>query len=168
MKKKTNCHYCGTKLTEKPYEGRVRLFCNQCNEAVYENPVPATCVIVTDETNRILLVKRNVEPKIGAWCLPGGFMELGEQPGQSALRELQEETGLSGKIDRLLGVTSSNSKQYDTVLMVGYLIKEQTGTLQPGDDASDAAYFAPENLPDIAFDSHKQFISGYYLLPEVN
>ncbi len=151
---------------EKPCEGRVRLFCNQCNAPVYENPVPATCVIVPDKTNRILLVKRTVEPKIGYWCLPGGFMELGEQPGQSALRELQEETGLSAKIDRLLGVTSSYSDQYDTVLMIGYLIKEQAGILQAGDDASDAAYFAIENLPDIAFESHKKFLSDYSLNPE--
>ncbi len=147
---------------EKLCEGRVRLFCNQCNEPLYENPVPATCVIVTDKSNRLLLVKRTVEPKTGYWCLPGGFMELGEQPGQGALRELKEETGLFGKIDRLLGVTSSNSDQYDTVLMIAYLIKEHAGTLQPGDDASDAAYFTPANLPDIAFASHRQFITDYY------
>lgn len=89
-------------------------------------------------------------------------MELKETPEQAALRELEEETGLSGKIQMLLGVTSSASPQYDTVLMIGYLIKEYSGLLEPGDDASDAAYFEYNKLPEIAFQSHMKFIRIYY------
>jgi len=111
---------------------------------------------------RVLLVKRSVEPKKGYWCLPGGFMELGEAPEQAALRELKEETGISGKVEMLLGVCSSNSSQYHTVLMVGYLVKQYSGTLKAGDDASDAAYFHYDGLPEIAFESHRRFIRIYY------
>jgi len=89
-------------------------------------------------------------------------MELGETPEQAALRELKEETGLSGRIEMLLGVTSNNSPQYDTVLMVGYLIKNYSGILEAGDDASDPTYFHPDELPEIAFESHKNFIRIYY------
>jgi ADP-ribose pyrophosphatase YjhB (NUDIX family) len=117
---------------------------------------------VIDGKERILLVKRSVEPQRGFWCLPGGFMELGETPEGSALRELNEETGLSGKVEMLLGVTSSHSELYDTVLMVGYLVKSYNGTLKAGDDASDAAYFYPDQLPEIAFKSHQRFIRIYY------
>jgi 8-oxo-dGTP diphosphatase len=162
MRKKTNCHYCGTRLTEKWLDGSNRLFCEHCNEPIYENPVPATSVIVADNGKGVVLVKRNVEPKKGFWCLPGGFVELGETPEQSALRELQEETGLAGQIDKLLGVTTDESDRYGSVLMVGYLVKQYAGTLKPGDDASDAAYFHPEKLPEIAFSSHLHFINMYY------
>jgi 8-oxo-dGTP diphosphatase len=162
MRKKTFCPYCGTRLTEKICEGSPRLFCEHCDEPIYENPIPASCLVVVDNINRVLLVKRSVEPKKGFWCLPGGFMELGESPEKAALRELEEETGLSGRIEMLLGVSSNPSAQYHTVLMVGYLIRQYTGTLIAGDDADDAAYFHYDELPEIAFESHERFIRMYY------
>lgn len=162
MRGKKYCPYCGTGLVEKFCEGALRRYCNRCNEPVYENPLPATCLVVVDNENRILLVKRSVEPKKGFWCLPGGFMELGETPEQAALRELKEETGLAGKIDMLLGVSANPSAQYHTVLMVGYLVKSYSGSLNAGDDANDVAYFHYKELPDIAFESHTSFIRMYY------
>jgi 8-oxo-dGTP diphosphatase len=162
MRKKTFCPYCGTRLTEKICEGNPRLFCEHCDEPIYENPIPASCLVVVDNRNRVLLVKRSVAPKKGFWCLPGGFMELGESPEKAALRELKEETGLSGRIEMLLGVSSNPSAQYHTVLMVGYLIRQYTGTLTAGDDADDAVYFHYDELPEIAFESHARFIRMYY------
>ena len=162
MQKKSFCHFCGAKLSEKQLQGTIRLFCKNCNEPIYENPVPATCLVVVDNKERILLVKRSAEPKIGFWCLPGGFIELGETPEQGALRELKEETCLSGKIEMLLGVTTNISPKYHSVLMVGYLVKNYNGILKPGDDASDAAYFNFNDLPEIAFESHMSFIRIYY------
>ena len=144
------------------FEERRRLFCGNCKETFYENPVPATCIVTVDDKERVLLVKRNVEPKYGFWCLPGGFIELGEKPEEGALRELEEETGLKGKIGMLLGVTSSPSPQYDTVLMVGYLVKNYSGLLNPGFDASEAGWFHYKDLPEIAFHSHLQFIRIYH------
>ena len=85
-------------------------------------------------------------------------MEMGEGPEQAALRELHEETGLCGTIERLLGVTTNPSPQYGTVLIVGYLVRSVSGILQPGDDASAADYFPIERLPEIAFSSHRHFI----------
>ena len=164
MQKKKYCPYCGNLFIEKVLEGHQRLFCEQCREPFYENPTPASCTVVIDDRQRILLVKRSIEPKVGEWCLPGGFMELGEKPDQAALRELKEETGLAGSIDRLLGVTSNHSDAYHTVLMIGYLVKEYSGRLAPGDDASDAAYFNSNHLPPVAFQSHRFFIRQYLKL----
>lgn len=87
---------------------------------------------------------------------------MGEKPEKAALRELYEETGLKGKIELLLGVTSSNSELYNTILMVGYLVKNFKGILKAGDDAIDAAFFNSDELPEIAFDSHEQFKRIYY------
>ena len=162
MREKKYCPYCGTGLVEKFCEGALRRYCNRCNEPIYENPIPATCMVVVDNKDRVLLVKRSVEPKKGFWCLPGGFMELGETPEKAALRELKEETGLAGRIDMLLGVSSNPSAQYHTVLMVGFLVKSYSGSLIAGDDAIDTAYFHYNELPEIAFESHASFIRMYY------
>lgn len=143
-------------------EGRTRLFCPQCDLPIYENPVPATCLVTIDERRRLLLVKRNVNPKKGFWCLPGGFMELGESPEEAGLRELHEETGLFGKIDMLLGVTTNDSKNYGTVFIAGFLVKAFKGSIAPGDDAEDVKWFNYSELPEVAFDSHKKFIKIYY------
>ena len=162
MKIKEYCHFCGKPLSEKFYEGRKRLFCEACQAPIYENPVPATCLVTVDERERLLLVKRSVDPKKGWWCLPGGFMELGETPEQGGLRELLEETGLNAKIDMLLGVTSNHSTLYETVMMTGFLVRSFHGKLDAGDDADAVSWFAYEDLPEIAFDSHKKFIKLYY------
>lgn len=162
MKIKKYCHFCGGRLSEKFYEGRLRRFCDRCAVPIYENPVPATCLVTIDDQQQLLLVKRSVDPKKGWWCLPGGFMELQESPEECGLRELAEETGLTGKIDMLLGVTSNHSTSYDTVMMTGFLVRSYKGNLYAGDDADEARWFKYDDLPEIAFDSHKKFIKLYY------
>ena len=91
-------------------------------------------------------------------------MELGEPPEEAALRELSEETSLAGKIDLLLGVTTSPSDAYGSVLMVGYLVKNFTGSPKAEDDALEVAWFGADALPEIAFTSHSQFIRIYLAL----
>ncbi len=152
------CPFCGSKLTKKHAEGLNRLWCATCCDPVYENPVPAACAVALDKDLRLLLVKRSVPPQKGFWCLPGGFMELFETPEKTALRELEEETGLKGKIELLLGVSSNQSELYDTVLLVCYLMREFSGKAYPGDDAEDIGWFSKDDLPEIAFVSHARFI----------
>lgn len=161
MPLKKFCPFCAHRLIRKEVEGRRRLFCEACQTPLYENPLPATCLVVPNGCGQILLVKRSVEPKIGFWCLPGGFLEVGETPEEGALRELLEETGLKGEIDRLLGVVTTPSTLYRAVLMVGFLVKDSQGELLPGDDAEETRYFNLKDLPEIAFDSHKTFIERY-------
>lgn len=159
MQQKQFCHFCGNRLVQKEWEGRRRLFCTACDSPLYENPVPAACVILTDEQNRLLLVKRSVNPKKGFWCLPGGFMELGESPEDTALRELREETGLIGKIENLIGADSNSNALYGTVALICYRAAAVSGRPVPGDDASEVAFFAFTSLPEIAFESHRKFIN---------
>ena len=162
MKEKLYCPFCAQPLQKRPDEGRVRPFCTRCDAPVYENPVPATAVVVADKNAGILLVKRSVEPRKGEWALPGGFIELSEAPDHAALRELAEETGISGTIKALLGVEANNSATYGTVLIVGYLVTEYSGVLCAGDDAQEAVFFSPTAMPPIAFNSHAAFIDRFF------
>jgi 8-oxo-dGTP diphosphatase len=161
-KAKKFCHFCAWPLESRQIEGRVRLYCSRCRSPIYENPVPAACVVLVDEYNRLLLVKRRVAPKQGMWCLPGGFVECDETPEGAAIRELKEETGLTGRIHSLIGVTASPGTLYRSILLVGYLVTHFSGSPKAGDDASDVNFFDNDNLPDVAFESHHSFIRIYY------
>lgn len=162
MQKKRHCPYCGHLLEDRFVEGRTRRWCSSCREPIYENPVPATCLVVADDNDRILLVKRSVPPKIGYWCLPGGFVEADESPETAALRELKEEAGLDAVIETLINVHSHPSAFYGSVIIIGYLVRHFSGTPVPGDDASEAAFFEPASMPEIAFDIHASLIQAYY------
>ncbi|WP_300667093.1 NUDIX hydrolase [Desulfoluna sp.] len=162
-RKKRYCPFCGGLLDLRFVEGRDRLYCEACASPLYENPVPASCVVVVDDQERLLLVKRNVSPKVGMWCLPGGFMELFESPEEAAVRELQEEAGIAGRIECLLGVITNPNPDYSTVLLMGYLVRHWIGTPVAGDDADEASFFPLDALPEIAFRSHQHFIRNYLL-----
>jgi 8-oxo-dGTP pyrophosphatase MutT (NUDIX family) len=63
--------------------------------------------VVLDEEDRILLCRLSAdEVEAGAWTLPGGGVEFGEHPDETVLRELEEEAGLTGRIDDVVGIFS--------------------------------------------------------------
>jgi ADP-ribose pyrophosphatase YjhB (NUDIX family) len=77
--------------------------CTKCGFVHYQNPKIVTGSVVRHQ-GRILLCRRAIEPRIGFWTLPAGFMELGETAEQSAVREAREEANAAIVIDRLLAV----------------------------------------------------------------
>jgi 8-oxo-dGTP diphosphatase len=159
QKEKRFCLFCGGKLERVLHDGRKRLYCKACERFLYENPVPATAAVVLDHDHHLLLVKRGMEPKKGKWCLPGGFVELNEAPGQGVVRELAEETGLVGEVERLLDCVYEDNPFYGPVIIIGYQLSRREGELQAGDDAAEVQYFPLDDLPHIAFDSHQAIIN---------
>ena len=151
------CLFCGAELSLQRVEDRLRLVCPDCGWIHYENPLPCAAAFVSNSKGEILLVERGVEPARGEWALPSGFIEIEEIPQAACLRELKEETGLEGKIRRLLGVYTQESAMYKRVLIIGYEV-EAAGTPSPGSDSLSVRYFLPAELPEIAFPSHRQMI----------
>ncbi len=137
---------------------RPREVCSVCGEIFYDNPLPAAGALVLDDKRRVLLVKRGIQPNRGAWCLPIGFAETGETIAQAALRELREETGVTGRIVRLIDADSWGSQFYGDLLVVTFEVQKLSGTETPGDDAAEVAYFAIDRLPPLAFPSNEKAI----------
>lgn len=162
-RQKKYCPYCGKKTNEKlDSSGHRCIICESCNAHFYENPVPATALVIPDKTgSKIVLVKRAVEPCKGHYSLPGGFMEIDETPEECARREMLEETNLIGEINELLGVTIQFSPQYKSVLLVGYVMNIVDGILSPLDDAEGAEFFQLDKLPPVAFKGHRYFIQKF-------
>ncbi len=152
------CPRCGSKLETRCLEDRERGFCPACRVVHYENPVPATAVVVFNERNELLLVRRAVEPGKGKWCLPGGFQEMGETPEQCALRELKEETGLDGRVQELIALEMGLNPSAGRCWSPATASPACGGELQAGDDAMAAAYFPLDGLPELAFQSHARII----------
>jgi 8-oxo-dGTP diphosphatase len=106
--------------------------------------------------NEILLIKRKYPPFQDHWALPGGFVEYGETTEAAVMREFSEETGLSTRVDRLIGVYSDPHRDpRGHTITVVYSLSVSGGTLNSGDDADDVAFFNVHHLPKLAFDHHK-------------
>lgn len=160
MKKElTYCPYCAGRFERTTVEGRQRLVCSACGEIYYENPLPAATALVLNECNELLLGKRAVDPCRGQWCLPGGFIEMGETMEQAALRELYEETGLIGRVLSFIGCLQQESRFYGSIIIFGYRIEVTGGLLQPGDDMEELRYFGLDRLPAVPFEAHRKLIA---------
>ncbi|MBQ6067881.1 MAG: NUDIX hydrolase [Bacteroidales bacterium] len=126
----------------------------------YKYPRPALtadCVVLGREDNgsrKVLLIRRAHPPYEGCWALPGGFMEMDETLEQCALRELQEETGLSpiGKIEELKSFSTVDRDPRGRTVTVAYLIEMPLTKVKGSDDAAEARWFPLDELPPLAFD----------------
>ncbi len=163
--KRRYCYNCGNKVDLKLEMGSMRLFCNKCKTVFYENPNPVVSAVVINSDREILLVLRDNEPLAGNWCLPSGFVEVNETIEEAVLRELKEETGIDGKVIRLLDTVSYFNDFYGDLIWVSFEVKNIGGTLLAGDDARAARYFPISDLPELAFPPNtkavKRFIHHY-------
>jgi 8-oxo-dGTP diphosphatase len=126
----------------------------------YDYPRPAVTadiiILKTNEDQRfVLLIERKHPPFEGMWALPGGFLEMNETLEEAALRELEEETGITGielrQFHTFSKVNRDPRHRTITTVFIGYADKI---TVKPeaGDDAAKADWFAINNLPPLAFD----------------
>lgn len=125
----------------------MRRYCPSCGFVRYENPLPVVIAIAV-RGGQFLLIKRGIAPKKGYWGCPSGFVECGESPEEACLRELEEEAGVTGEIERLVRVARRmDSELYGDMLVVSYLVRVTGGTPRAGDEVDEVRYCDPEELP---------------------
>lgn len=124
----------------------------------YKYPHPSVttdCVIFGfDGTSlKVLLVERGLEPFKGRWAFPGGFLNMDESAEAGALRELQEETGLTGAYIKQFHTFSQPDRDpRERVITIAYYALVRLQNVRGGDDASRAEWFALDKVPALAFD----------------
>lgn len=136
-----------------------RAVCPACHTVHYINPLNVVGMIC-EWDNKILLCKRNIEPRWGKWTLPAGFMELGETTAQGAARETVEEAGAQVGTPQLFSVIS--------VVHVGqvhlfYRAPLLSAHLDPGHESLEARLFDAADIPwdELAFRTVKESLEHY-------
>lgn len=121
-------------------------------------PTVAVDAIIVFEPGRVVLIKRRFPPFKDFWALPGGIVKYGESVEDALLREVLEETGLTVKINRLVGVYSNPSRDpRGHVISICFLCEFFGGVLKANSDAAEIRLFSVEELAglQLAFDHLK-------------
>jgi ADP-ribose pyrophosphatase YjhB (NUDIX family) len=157
-----HCRACGnpTHYRVPADDNRERAVCGQCGEIHYENPCNVVGTVPVWE-DRVLLCRRNIEPRRGFWTLPAGFLEMGESTAEGALRETDEEAGARIELEGLFTVLN--------VVRVGqvhffYRARLQDTVFAPGPETIEAQLFREHEIPwdEIAFRTVRDTLRHYF------
>ena len=141
-----HCSRCGAELVYGPLDGehRHRLACPSCGHIAYVNPRLVVTTVPVTEAGEIVLIRRGIEPAIGAWAQPGGFLEVDETVHEGAIRETLEETGLLVEPGEIIGLYS----RLEAIVVVAVFESRIVGgepRLSP--EATEIRAFAPDAIP---------------------
>jgi ADP-ribose pyrophosphatase YjhB (NUDIX family) len=158
-----HCRNCGAAVVYRvPDDGdtRERAVCPACNTIHYENPlnVVGTVPVWGD---KVLLCKRNIEPRWGKWTLPAGFMEMHETTAAGAARETVEEAGAKFEMLGLFSVMNVPRVGQVHLFYRATLLSDQ---FDPGHETIEARLFDEAEIPwdEIAFKTVKETLECFF------
>ena len=158
------CPQCGAGLQSRfiEEERQDRLVCSTCTFVFYQNPKIVVGVLPIHR-GRIVLLRRGIEPRRGAWTFPAGYLELDETVEEGALRETWEECTLEVRLDALLNVYS---RPQVGIVNIIYLATVLGGTPMPNPEALEFGEFGPDEIPweELAFPSTRQALQDWVRL----
>jgi ADP-ribose pyrophosphatase YjhB (NUDIX family) len=158
-----HCRNCGAAVGYRvPDDGdtRQRAVCPACATIHYENPLNVVGT-VPYFGDRVLLCKRNIEPRWGKWTLPAGFMELNETTAEGAARETDEEAGARIEMGPLFTVMNVPRVGQVHFFYLAQLLGEH---FNPGHETIEARMFREDQIPweEIAFRTVKETLECYF------
>ena len=156
------CPMCGGDLEPRSLKRSEpeRLVCVRCGFVFYLDPKVAVGTIIRDEQQRIVLVRRAIEPGYGKWVYPGGYVDRGELVKDAAVREAREEAGLQVRLERLINVYSYPGRAPVVIVYAATIVG---GTLMVDDEGLEARFFRAEEIPwdELAFPSTHDALHEY-------
>lgn len=153
------CPICGTSLSFKSLAAKKRKYCPSCGWVYYPHVFAAAQVLVR-KGDKVLMVRRAIEPYKNTWMFPAGFIEFGEHPEDTAKRELEEETGLVSEKVKLLEVgQSEDDPRAPGHFNFLYEIVAR-GEIKNSDkkENNEIAWVSTKNPPKIGWKFHRQII----------
>jgi ADP-ribose pyrophosphatase YjhB (NUDIX family) len=158
-----HCKNCGAAVVYRlPDDGdtKSRAICTACQTVHYENPLMVVGT-VPYWGDRVLLCKRNIEPRWGKWTLPAGFMELNETVAEGAARETVEEAGAEFDMEGFFSLV--NVPRVGQVHMF-YLAKLLSDQFDPGHETIETGLFTEDEIPwdELAFKTVAETLKRYF------
>ena len=154
------CPRCGGPVEMVPLFGRPRPQCPACGLVQFREPKTATGVLIS-EGGRLLLARRGVDPGRGLWYLPSGYADWDERVDEAAVREMREETGLAVEVTGLFGVFPFGSPRAGYGSFILFQGRVVGGELRPDDDVVEVAFFGPDEIPELAFDTSREAVAQW-------
>ena len=151
------CQRCGGELSETRLQGKLRPHCDKCQLTVFLDPKVAAVVLVSDQ-DRLVLVKRAIEPALGRWSFPSGYVDRGEVVEDAAIREVLEETGLHVNLDGLIGVYSQDG---NPVILAVYAATVVGGCLRTSEESTEVSWHRLDELPPLPFPHDVQILADW-------
>ncbi|MBA6411645.1 NUDIX domain-containing protein [Parahaliea sp. F7430] len=145
-----------------PAHQRLQLFCSRCNERRVDFPmVVVTCFIARGE--KLLWMRRGLEPKAGCWAIPGGFLENDETLAEGAARELREETGIELPASAL-ELYMVGSITFINQVYVAFRASVDSDFVAPGNEALECRFFSLQDCPwdEVAYPEVNDVIEQAY------
>lgn len=156
------CPRCGSALERRQLKGTEpeRLVCTACGFVFYLDPKIAVGTIVKTADNRLVMVRRAIEPGYGLWVFPGGYVDRGELLTAAAVREAREECGLDVRLDGLVNIYAYPGH---TPVIVVYAATAVGGTLSVDEEGLEVAEFDTSAIPwtELAFPSTRDALRDY-------
>jgi ADP-ribose pyrophosphatase YjhB (NUDIX family) len=156
------CSSCGALITHKIPDGdnRLRYVCESCGEIHYQNPKVIAGILPTYKS-KVLLCKRSIQPQVGYWTLPAGFLENGESSLEGAIRECSEEANTQVRdpsIYAIFDIPQINQ------IYIFYRAEMPEAIFSPSTESSDVALFSEEDIPwsELAFPMVEALLDHYF------
>jgi len=137
-----------------------RPVCTECGFVFYLDPKIAVGTIIHTVDNKLVLVRRAIQPGYGRWVFPGGYVDRGEVLTAAAIREAREECGLEVRLDGLVNIYSYPER---APVIVVYAATAIGGTLACDEECLESAEFDPDSIPwnQLAFRSTEEGLRDY-------
>ena len=138
-----------------------RHVCTRCGAVHYHDPKVAVGTIIATADDRIVLVRRAIEPGYGKWVFPGGYVDRGEPVTAAAIREAKEEAGLDVRLDGLVNIYSYPGRP---LVVIVYAATAVGGELCTDEECLEAGLFVPAEIPweQLAFQSTTEGLREYF------
>ncbi len=155
------CPRCGFPLEDRyiEIEQHTRKVCSGCGFIFYLNP-KVVAAAIPRQKDQIWLLRRNIDPALGSWTFPGGYVDLGESVPEAAIRETLEETRLDIRLDGLLNIYSY---AHVGIVIVVYRATVTGGAAAVTPESQEVRTFDLEEIPwsSLAFPSTREALADY-------
>ena len=137
-----------------------RPVCTRCGQVIYLDPKIAVGTIIRTDDERLVMVRRAIEPGYGLWVFPGGYVDRGEEVTSAAVREAREEAGVEIELEKLVNIYSYAHRSLIVLVYAGRMVG---GELCTDEECLEARLFRADELPwdKLAFDSTTKGLRDY-------